>query len=485
MVGRSLEGLALVHEGRVEDGMRRLDESAVAARAGDVNDLMWQSKVCCNLIAACERVGDVDRAMQWCDEVREFARAPGAAHAVQRLPTQYAAVLLQTGAWTEAEAELQRAIEVLSRGRRTALLDGTARLGELRRRQGRLDEARSLFAQAEATSVARIGAIELALDDGDSATALALAQRLERATRESRLLDRVGALALVARSAVAAGRLEVAGEASAALDDVAAAIGTNGARGTAAHAAGEYALARGELELAQRRLEDAVDAFGAHEAPYDRARARLVLARVLAALGPASRATAEARAARDDFAQPGRPPRRRPGRGAPGRRPAGRARRRGHADAAASARCSPSSPPAAPTARSPASWSSASTPCTATWRTSCASSASRPALRRLHAPRATAWCSPNGPSSTRWPIRPRPHGRAARTLLPATRRKESHATDSGQGRRERVLEGPEAGADRASDRRDGRGGGREHAPDHLGHDRGGSRAATGESPATR
>jgi 4-oxalocrotonate tautomerase family enzyme len=57
VVGRSLEGLSLVYEGLVDEGMRRLDESAVAATAGDVKDLMWVGKVCCNLIAACERVG--------------------------------------------------------------------------------------------------------------------------------------------------------------------------------------------------------------------------------------------------------------------------------------------------------------------------------------------------------------------------------------------------------------------------------------------
>jgi hypothetical protein len=44
VVGRSLEGLALVHEGAIDEGMRRLDESAVAARSGDVTDLMWSGR---------------------------------------------------------------------------------------------------------------------------------------------------------------------------------------------------------------------------------------------------------------------------------------------------------------------------------------------------------------------------------------------------------------------------------------------------------
>lgn len=303
VVGRSLEGLALVHEGLVDEGMRRLDESAVAAKGGDLKDLMWVGKVCCNLIAACERVGDVERATQWCAEVKEFARRWELRTLFNVCRTQYAGVLLQSGAWSEAEAELQGALAVFSGGRRGALVDGTARLGELRRRQGRLDEARSLFAQSERSWVARVGSVELALDEGDAATALALAERLARATEGDRHLDRIAVLALVVRAAVAARDVDAAIETSVQLDTLADDVGTTGARAVAARAGGESALAAGELELARRRLEDAVDLFGLFDAPYERARAQLALARVHSQLGSGDRAAAEASAARDAFGQ--------------------------------------------------------------------------------------------------------------------------------------------------------------------------------------
>lgn len=303
VVGRSLEGLALVHEGLIDEGMRRLDESAVAAKGGDLKDLMWVGKVCCNLIAACERVGDVERATQWCAEVKEFAQRWELRTLFNVCRTQYAGVLLQSGAWPEAEAELEGALAVLSTGRRGSLVDGTARLGELRRRQGRLDEARSLFAQAERSWIARVGTAELALDEGDTAAALAMAERLERATEADRHLDRVAVLALVVRAAVAAGDVDAAGAASAELDAVADHVGTTGARAAAARAGGERAQAVGDLELARRRLEDAVDLFGSYDAPYERARARLALAHVLMELGLEQRARAEAGAARDAFAE--------------------------------------------------------------------------------------------------------------------------------------------------------------------------------------
>lgn len=299
----SLEGLALVQEGSVDEGMRRLDEAAVAATAGDVNDLMWISKVCCNLIAACERVGDVERATQWCDEVKEFAQRYELQTLFNVCRTQYAAVLLQQGTWDEAEHELTAAIDVLGRGRRASLVDGIARLGELRRRQGRLDEARALFAQSELNAVARMGAVELALDAGDAAGAVALAQRLERSTDEQRRLSRVDVLLLLVRAAAAAGRLDLAARAADGLEGVAQIVGTTGARAAAARAAGIVALGEPRLDDAKRLFEDAADLYGVARAPYERAHTRLDLARALDALGDRDAAAAEAREAAEAFAE--------------------------------------------------------------------------------------------------------------------------------------------------------------------------------------
>jgi ATP/maltotriose-dependent transcriptional regulator MalT len=305
VVGRSLEGLALVQEGLVEEGMRRLDESAVAATAGDVEDLMWIGKVCCFLITACERVGDVERATQWCAEVKEFAQRWELQTLFSICRTQYAAVLLQEGAWAEAEAELEAALEVLGRGRRSSRAEGMARLGELRRRQGRLDEARGLFADSEHSWTARTGRVELALDEGDATSALAHAERLERATRGTGQLDRLEALSLLVRAAVAAGSVRTALERSRELGELADTVGTTAARAAAAQASGLAARSEGELETARCRLEDAVDLFGLGEAPYERARAQVALAEVLFELGSGDRGRAEAAAARETFVELG------------------------------------------------------------------------------------------------------------------------------------------------------------------------------------
>ena len=296
-VAQSLEGLALVHEGRVDEGMRRLDASAVSATSGEIVDLMWIGKVCCNLIAACERVGDVERATQWCAEVKEFATRWELQTLFNVCRTQYAAVLLQTGAWHEAEAELERAVAVFAGGRRSALTEGTARLAELRRRQGRLDEARQLFDASELSWTSRIGQVELALDEGDAATALELAEALDRSTRDSRQLDRITVLALHCRAAAALGRSDAAAAAADELRALADEVGTTRAQATAVRAAGELAFAAGDPAGALRLLEDAAELYAVGSSPYERARTQLQLARVLLALGLERRAHREAAAA--------------------------------------------------------------------------------------------------------------------------------------------------------------------------------------------
>jgi DNA-binding NarL/FixJ family response regulator len=281
--------------------MQRLDEAAAAATAGDVDDLEWVGKVCCNMIAACERVGDVERATQWCDEVREFAQRFELSTLFNTCRTLYAGVLLHQGTWDEAERELTAALEVLGRGRRSTASDAVARLGELRRRQGRLDEARSLFARAESSSIARLGQIQLALDEGRADDALARAERLARQSGPYPRLARVDVLGSLTRAALAAGRRDLAREAVSELTTLAELVGTDLARAGGAAAAGALAASEDDLDSARRFLEDAVDLYGSTRAPYERAQARLMLATVLQRLGAGARALTEASTASTSF----------------------------------------------------------------------------------------------------------------------------------------------------------------------------------------
>src|SRR5438046_4328399 len=66
MLGLGLEGRALVSDGELEEGMRRLDEATTVALAGEASLLYCVAWACCYLISACERVRDYEREVQLC-----------------------------------------------------------------------------------------------------------------------------------------------------------------------------------------------------------------------------------------------------------------------------------------------------------------------------------------------------------------------------------------------------------------------------------
>src|SRR6185503_20023277 len=138
-----------------------------AATAGEVKELHTVGVVGCWQIFACERVRDYDRAAQWCARIQEFSKRwrVRALSAICR--TQYAGVLIWRGAWKEAEAELELAKREFDSYRPGNVSQALARLGDLRLRQGKLDEAADLFARGGSQPLARLGLAVIALERGD------------------------------------------------------------------------------------------------------------------------------------------------------------------------------------------------------------------------------------------------------------------------------------------------------------------------------
>lgn len=297
MAGLALEGLGLVSEGRVTEGMQRLDEASAAAVAGEVNDLSVVGVICCFLIYGCELVRDYDRAAQWCDIVTELAERRGMRHFFAYCRTHYSSVLIWQGAWADAERELLAATDELLVTRAGLAMDGVVRLGELRRLQGRWDEATRLFAQAGGHPLAQLGRAQLALDQGDPRTALHLAERFLRGIPAEDRTERAAGLGLLVRAQTDLGSFEEARMSCAELQRVAATIGTTSMQALAAHTEGVLAVADGAYDLARRRLEDAIDLYERSGAPGEMARARQNLAEALRQLGLSETATQEARLA--------------------------------------------------------------------------------------------------------------------------------------------------------------------------------------------
>lgn len=285
MVGRALRGFALATSGRIPEGMQELDGVNAAVLAGEMRDHMAIGLACCYLIAACDRVRDYDRAVQWCARLRAFCERWEFRVLFAVCRTQYAAVCMWRGAWGEAERELEAASSELAAVRPGMVSEALVRLGELRRRQGRLDEATSLFDRSGAHPLAAVGHAAVALDRGDWESAGDLAERHLRNLPAHNRTERVAALELLVRARVARGDQSRALDAALELQGIAQQAYTTPLRGSASLANGVLAAGAHDLDAARRHFEDAVDLFQKSGASFECGRAGLELAATLALLG--------------------------------------------------------------------------------------------------------------------------------------------------------------------------------------------------------
>jgi ATP/maltotriose-dependent transcriptional regulator MalT len=305
MTGLGLEGLAAVTAGDIDEGMAKLDEATATAVGGDMSEPIGIGATCCYLIFACERVRDFDRAGQWCERLQDLCRQWRFASLFATCRTHHAGVLLWQGAWKEAEAELEAATRELEASRPGKVADGILRLAELRRRQGRLEEAERLLERVSFTPHALFGLAALALDRDQAADALDLVDRFLRQIPEEDRTDRAAAYELAVRAHAALGQIDAGRGRLAELEALTDAVATDPMRASAAFARGALARAEGENEVSRRSLEDALDLFQRSGAPFEAAEARLELARVLIELGREDLALREARSAQAALAEVG------------------------------------------------------------------------------------------------------------------------------------------------------------------------------------
>jgi LuxR family transcriptional regulator, maltose regulon positive regulatory protein len=295
------EGLALVDAGRVDDGMQRLDEAAAAALGGEINEELWSLVIFCLLIFACARVQDFPRATEWCETMREAADRMRHVGSQGICRAHYGAVLTQSGDWGAAEAALAESVRCFDASWPPYKAEALADLAELRRRQGRLQEAGDLLEQATAHPRATLVRARCALDLGRGEEAAELADRYLRRFPANSALHCVGGLEAMVRACVAAGRSGQADAALAELDDIAKRVATPAIRAAACAARATLAEGTGRPHEARICFEDAVDLYARAGMTFETASARCDLAELLAVLGRKDVARAEVAAAQVDF----------------------------------------------------------------------------------------------------------------------------------------------------------------------------------------
>jgi ATP/maltotriose-dependent transcriptional regulator MalT len=179
------------------------------------------------------------------------------------------------------------------------------RLADLRRRQGRWEEAGRLYAESGSHLLAVLGRAVLALDRGESGRAAELAEEyLGRMPAEDRT-ERVPGLDILVRARVAEGHFEQARDTLAELTSIAKKVGTEPLRATVAYAEGCLQAAEGNHKAACARFEESVSFFEQNHTPFEAARSRHELAQSLLALGRPEPASRSLRAAREAFEELG------------------------------------------------------------------------------------------------------------------------------------------------------------------------------------
>jgi DNA-binding CsgD family transcriptional regulator len=294
LMALSVLGAMLIRQGRVQEGTARLDEAMAGAvgESGSPHTVVFTG---CNMIKSCTSCADFERAVQWIRVADRFMEEYACAFLYAACRSLYGAVLMATGDWVRAEAELTAAVDSALSALPAVQAPAIGALAELRMAQGRVEEAERLVTGWEDHEAVVLVVARLHLIHGRAAAAAATATRLLGGLGEERLDSGV--------------LLEVVGEAEIARADVAAAaqrarrlteLGTRqGCRILVARGRrleGRALAAAGDAAGARAQLDTALVAFAELGLVYEAARTRLLLAELLAGLDPEV-AAVEARAA--------------------------------------------------------------------------------------------------------------------------------------------------------------------------------------------
>ncbi len=288
-------GERLVVAGQVEEGLALIDEAMAGACARECARLDTVVFISCNMLVACDRADDLDRATHWLRLADEFIQTYGCPFLHSRCRTLYGSLLVRTGRWAQAEQELTAAVRMTRDSLPALHAMARSRLADLRLRQGRLEEAEGLLPSMDCDLITVLPAAAIRLARGEPVVAVALLRRcLDGHSDTDPAAPPV--LALLVDAELASGDLPAAGATAKRLRAVADVTDRPGPLALAAVATAHVSAASGEPTGAISRLGRALHLLSALPLPLESARIRLELARTLSAVQPEV-AVAEARAA--------------------------------------------------------------------------------------------------------------------------------------------------------------------------------------------
>lgn len=286
----------LIAMGDVEVGLRLLDEAVVAAVSGDVSRYST-AVVYCNATIACEDLTDYRRARDFAQVAERWCASQSISGFPGMCRVRRVELLRLRGAWGEAESEARKACVELADFSLGYAAEGHYQIGEIRLRMGDLAGAEAAFTESHrlgreplpGLALARLAAGKVAA--AGTLLAGALAQRALVPLERAKLLPAEVEVAVALHDV---GRAE---RATTELEAIAAKYGTEILRALAETARGTVALANGEDEVAVDMLRRAVRSWQSNDAPYEIARARLLLGSAYRSVGDDEHAALELGAA--------------------------------------------------------------------------------------------------------------------------------------------------------------------------------------------
>jgi DNA-binding CsgD family transcriptional regulator len=303
--GMQFEGMMRIKQGRIDDGLRLLDESMLVVTGQEVSPFI-AGVVYCGVIACCEEAFEPRRAREWtdaltrwCDEQPQMVAFSG------RCLAHRAGIMQLHGAWRDALEEARLARERCEQAMNYAATgQALYQQGELHRLQGDYDSAEVAYREASRFGrEPQPGLALLRLAQGDVEAAQAALRRVLGETTEPLL--RAVFLPAHAEIMLAADELDEARHASEELEEIAVSTGRPMLDAMAAYTRGAVDVAAGDAQAALAPLRRAAQRWQELDAPYEVARARALVGQACRELGDSDSATLELDAARATFEQLG------------------------------------------------------------------------------------------------------------------------------------------------------------------------------------
>jgi DNA-binding CsgD family transcriptional regulator len=276
----ALLGRALLLGGEFDEGVTALDESMVAATAGEVSDPVVFGDICCVVTLACEESGELERLMRWNDVIETYVSRHLHGALISFCGTCGAEFFQAKGDLAMAERCLVEALGALEgTGHRSRCIHPAAKLAELRMLQGRIEEAERLLAGYEDLPESLGASVGIHRLKGEHAVAAALL--LRRLNQVGDTIVAVPLLSTLVEVQLAHGTVDDAGASAGRLASLADRFAHPRLTAVADLAAGRVARGGGEPVIARDHLERALTAFERLEMPLEAARARVELAQAI------------------------------------------------------------------------------------------------------------------------------------------------------------------------------------------------------------